>query len=409
MYISLIGARPTSMTKSANMILRAYYMTQRKSECRDPSRTTVRMLDSLVRLSQAHCRLMYRTTILPMDAITAVSLVDLSMQDCTLDDTVDALHSTFQKHPDYEYLCTAKKLLTRLNLYEIWQEELLYYGSLLQVDHKTLEKSIEGGDCSLFTKYDYVDDENIPLSVAVVTSSYFNNKKSPQSQEIDVRKGNEDDFENANIKLVRGNVEKRTLINKRAKKTTNNKSNKTNDRKRKEIMVDVKPINNCITKRQKKSDSMIENSPSDNVMSENTDLLNGVPSVNDIFTELGIDLKFGNSESINIDSNKLCSDFTNHFEANKSKECSHKVNVKSEVSEKKTMDKLQKFKFVEKHDFSKFYDEKVEKSPTKHDVNIVKIEKFNSCTSNVSQRKSGTSNSQISIFESSDCDIDLDI
>lgn len=49
MYIGLIGPRPTQMTKSANKILQCYYMMQRKSEYRDPSRTTVRMLDSLVR------------------------------------------------------------------------------------------------------------------------------------------------------------------------------------------------------------------------------------------------------------------------------------------------------------------------------------------------------------------------
>lgn len=49
MYISLIGPRPTEITKSANIILQTYYMMQRKSEYRDPSRTTVRMLDSLIR------------------------------------------------------------------------------------------------------------------------------------------------------------------------------------------------------------------------------------------------------------------------------------------------------------------------------------------------------------------------
>lgn len=49
MYIGLVGPRSTEMTKSANAILQSYYMLQRKSLNRDPSRTTVRMLDSLVR------------------------------------------------------------------------------------------------------------------------------------------------------------------------------------------------------------------------------------------------------------------------------------------------------------------------------------------------------------------------
>lgn len=49
MYIGLVGPKHTEMTKTANIILQSYYMMQRKSEYRDPSRTTVRMLDSLVR------------------------------------------------------------------------------------------------------------------------------------------------------------------------------------------------------------------------------------------------------------------------------------------------------------------------------------------------------------------------
>lgn len=49
MYISLVGPKYTEITKSANIILQKYYMAQRKSQHRDPSRTTVRMLDSLVR------------------------------------------------------------------------------------------------------------------------------------------------------------------------------------------------------------------------------------------------------------------------------------------------------------------------------------------------------------------------
>ena len=42
----------------AKTILSAYYVHQRKTETADKSRTTVRMLQSTIRLSQGHARFM---------------------------------------------------------------------------------------------------------------------------------------------------------------------------------------------------------------------------------------------------------------------------------------------------------------------------------------------------------------
>ncbi|CAG9787174.1 unnamed protein product [Diatraea saccharalis] len=458
MYISLVGPRDTTMTESANTILQAYYMMQRKSEYRDPSRTTVRMLDSLVRLSQVHCRLMYRTTVLPTDAIVAVTLVDLSMQDCTLDDTVDALHSTFQKHPDFEYLCTAKKLLVKLNLYEIWQEELLYYGNLLQVDHKTLESSIDRRDCNLFTKYDDVDDDNIPLSAAVVTSSYFSKQKSKHDcEETNIFVENESNGGDFNIKSRKLNekqaptLKKHSTLSKQEQKVRNNhKRMNINVRKRKEVTIDVEPVN-C--RKSKKSKKCKDGGINDNdCLLDVTEALNAVPSVNDVFTELGIDFKLHNSETGGFDGEESCSERNNGDSGKKiscmyvksgKKEITSKsidnndkdsfsgedsrperskkdygknissVNVKSEKREcaSNTIDKLQQFKFIEKYDLGKFYEEKLDKSPpkTERSGTVVKIEKLNNGTASTSQTKSRISNSQMSIFESSDCDINLDI
>lgn len=306
MYISLVGPKVTKMTKSANIILQSYYMTQRKSEHRDPSRTTVRMLDSLVRLSQAHCRLMYRTTILPMDAIIAVSLVDLSMQDCTLDDTVDALHSTFQKYPDYDYLCTAKKLLTRLNLYEIWHTELLYYAKLLHVDHKTLENNIESGNYNLFAKYDDVTDDNIALSATLVTSSYFNGKRDKRNELEIMNNDKEHIGENSGNKAViteklAATLKKHATLNKEDKNICNVvKKAGSNKRKRKQASVDISLIRNKIVKKIKKTKAQDSIDPSSSEgENDERSVLDAVPSVNDVFKDLEL--------SFEVDStNKKC-------------------------------------------------------------------------------------------------------
>ncbi|KAL0832169.1 hypothetical protein ABMA28_001626 [Loxostege sticticalis] len=423
MYISLVGPKPTDMTKSANIILQSYYMTQRKSEYRDPSRTTVRMLDSLVRLSQAHCRLMFRSTILPVDAIVAVSLVDLSMQDCTLSDTVDALHSTFQRCPDFDYLCTAKKLLTKLQLLDIWQNELLYYGKLLQVDHKTLESDIDRGNYQLFAKYDDVTDDNIPLSASLVTSSYFNVKKNRQKDDDDnvfKEKENQNNFGDANVnEKFAATLKKHATLNKEEKKIPKVVKKNTNKRKRKEVTIDVKLVKNKKVKKSKNKESSHDSSDSEGTTDERN-ILNAVPSVNDIFSDLGIDFKFDSEEKLELrTSNKSDNDFDKTKEnqaVDKIKEtkpsCSFTENSPDSKSANNVLDKLKQFQFTEKHDLSKFYEEKIEKQ-SKGDKTVVKLEDISKVSENSSSTsaklKSSISNSQISIFESSDCDIDLDI
>ena len=51
---------------------------QRQSDDRSSARTTVRLLESLLRLSQAHAKIMCRRVVLFCDAVVAIYLVSLS-------------------------------------------------------------------------------------------------------------------------------------------------------------------------------------------------------------------------------------------------------------------------------------------------------------------------------------------
>uniref|UniRef100_A0A182N5Y1 DNA helicase MCM9 n=1 Tax=Anopheles dirus TaxID=7168 RepID=A0A182N5Y1_9DIPT len=66
------------VSHEANVILGAYYKACRSDPYRDPTRTTVRLLDSLFRLAQAHARLLLRTEVTPLDAITIIQLMEAS-------------------------------------------------------------------------------------------------------------------------------------------------------------------------------------------------------------------------------------------------------------------------------------------------------------------------------------------
>lgn len=366
-------------------------------------------------MSQAHCRLMYRTTILPIDAITAISLVDLSMQDYTLEDTVDALHSTFLNYPDFDYLCTAKKLLTRMSLYDIWKEELFYYGKLLQIDHKTLENHIDSKNFQVFAKYDDVADDNIPLSATLVTSSYFSNKKNHDNNENKYKK-DVDDKENSNAKVINDKLavtlKKHSTLNKIEKELPNvNKRKKVTKRNRKEITIDTTSFGNKKEKKIPNTKRVKSDKKSKINVCPESEILKAVPSVNDIFTELGIDFKtVMDCDSGNEISENSKNDSTNEIDVDEDKN----KNSSKKDDEKllnKTANMLKQFEFTEKRDLNKFYDEKIDRNnleQNKTTITTLTDIKNKNC-SFLGNNKSSGSSSQIFMFESSDCDIDLDI
>ncbi|KAG2396242.1 DNA helicase [Vigna angularis] len=91
------------LTREAEIVISSYYQLQRKSATHNAARTTVRMLESLIRLAQAHARLMFRNEVTRLDAITAILCIESSMTTSAIVDCIgNALHSNFADNPDQE-------------------------------------------------------------------------------------------------------------------------------------------------------------------------------------------------------------------------------------------------------------------------------------------------------------------
>uniref|UniRef100_A0A8C1GBI6 DNA helicase MCM9 n=1 Tax=Cyprinus carpio TaxID=7962 RepID=A0A8C1GBI6_CYPCA len=123
-YFCLIKTLKPCMTQEANTILSRYYQLQRQSDSRNAARTTIRMLESLSRLSEAHARLMFRETVTVEDAVVVVSIMECSMQGGALLGNVNALHTSFPDDPYEQYKTQCEIVLERLGLTDILHKEL---------------------------------------------------------------------------------------------------------------------------------------------------------------------------------------------------------------------------------------------------------------------------------------------
>ena len=77
-YIAYVKTINPELSPAAKEILIAYYKRQRKADIGASARTTIRLLESLIRISQAHARLMFRSKVIVQDAIMAVILMESS-------------------------------------------------------------------------------------------------------------------------------------------------------------------------------------------------------------------------------------------------------------------------------------------------------------------------------------------
>ncbi|XP_078398313.1 DNA helicase MCM9 isoform X1 [Cetorhinus maximus] len=163
-YFCLIKTLQPKISGEANKILVKYYQVQRQSGFRNAARTTIRMLESLVRLAEAHARLMFRDTVTVEDAITVISVMESSMQGGALLGGVNALHTSFPENPKEQYKMQCELLLERLGLNDILHQELQRLDRVLNEKGHQLptgctnssDKSDQFSDSALHSKSDDV-------------------------------------------------------------------------------------------------------------------------------------------------------------------------------------------------------------------------------------------------------------
>ncbi|XP_045150281.1 DNA helicase MCM9 isoform X2 [Echinops telfairi] len=123
-YFCLIRNLQPTLSDVGNQVLLRYYQMQRQSDSRNAARTTIRLLESLIRLAEAHARLMFRDTVTLEDAITAVTVMESSMQGGALLGGVNALHTAFPDNPVEQYQRQCELILEKLELQNLLSEEL---------------------------------------------------------------------------------------------------------------------------------------------------------------------------------------------------------------------------------------------------------------------------------------------
>ena len=83
-YVSFVKTLQPELTPDSEEVLSRYYQMQRQIDSRQAARTTIRLLESLVRLAQAHARIMCHVEVTTQDAVMAVVMMESSKEGTSL-------------------------------------------------------------------------------------------------------------------------------------------------------------------------------------------------------------------------------------------------------------------------------------------------------------------------------------
>ncbi|KAL7722789.1 DNA helicase [Entamoeba marina] len=108
------------LSQKAEVLIHEYYQFQRKRERSESSRTTVRLLESLVRIAQAHAKLMMHDVVELMDAVAAVLIVDSPSNGASN----SRENSEFPEDPDQAFQRDQFRLLQSLHCEHLLDDEV---------------------------------------------------------------------------------------------------------------------------------------------------------------------------------------------------------------------------------------------------------------------------------------------
>lgn len=156
----------------------AYYKLCRADPARDPSRTTVRLLDSLVRLSQAHARLLFRDEVTPVDAVTVIRLMESSWGFGKIVPPVDLIRKELPIGPTREEIT---EVLEQLLLSDIVKDVQLEQVNQSRVEQYQKELAKKRNEATTAGKWDSLSTQRIIQFDERVLSELDNNKKQKDS------------------------------------------------------------------------------------------------------------------------------------------------------------------------------------------------------------------------------------
>ncbi|GBG29487.1 DNA replication licensing factor, putative [Hondaea fermentalgiana] len=114
-YLTYIKRFTPQLSPEAGQILTAYYKAQRlRDGNKDAGRTTLRLLEALIRLAKAHARLMARNFVVIMDAVVSISMIEESMRTPSPQDSLGDM--SFSHAPEEEMLERTLGILHELDL-----------------------------------------------------------------------------------------------------------------------------------------------------------------------------------------------------------------------------------------------------------------------------------------------------
>lgn len=96
------------ISEAANQVLTAYYQFCRNSDGSEGPRTTIRLFEGLIRLTQSHARLIFRTSARVEDAVTAIFIMEHSIHRRMLNESWN-IYDDFPSDPTEDYYRNGKR------------------------------------------------------------------------------------------------------------------------------------------------------------------------------------------------------------------------------------------------------------------------------------------------------------